>query len=115
LGEINGTDKEFKTFASMTYGYRAAFLTLATYLSRGWNTIEKIISHWAPPTENNTEEYIKNVEKRSNVPRNQILTANNGVEYIKIVEAMSFIENGIDADFKQIKRGFELQNKTKKQ
>lgn len=47
-GEIKGEDKSFKTFSSMPYGYRAAFVTLATYLSRGWNTIEKIITRWAP-------------------------------------------------------------------
>ena len=34
-GEIKGEDKAFKTFISMAYGYRAAFVTLATYLSRG--------------------------------------------------------------------------------
>jgi hypothetical protein len=41
-GETKGEDKSFKTFSTMPYGYRAAFVTLATYLSRGWNTIEKI-------------------------------------------------------------------------
>ena len=53
-GEVKGTDKAFKTFSTMPYGYRAAFVTLATYNSRGWNTIEKIISRWAPPCENDT-------------------------------------------------------------
>ena len=34
-GEIQGNDKSFKTFSTMPYGYRAAFVTLATYHSRG--------------------------------------------------------------------------------
>jgi len=110
-GEIKGNDKSFKTFISMPYGYRAAFVTLATYLSRGWNTIEKIIAKWAPPTENNTEGYIAKVEKWSGVPRNKELTAADGVDYILIVAAMSFVENGINADINQIKAGFALQNK----
>ncbi|MDR2928500.1 MAG: hypothetical protein LBV41_09950, partial [Cytophagaceae bacterium] len=50
-GETKGNDKSFKTFFPMPYGYRAAFVTLGTYLSHGWSTIEKIISHWAPPSE----------------------------------------------------------------
>ena len=53
-GELKGTDKAFKPFISMPYGYRAAFITLATYNSRGYNTIEKIVTRWAPPNENNT-------------------------------------------------------------
>ena len=110
-GEIKGTDKSFKTFSSMPYGYRAAFVTLGTYLSRGWNTIEKIITHWAPPTENNTQAYIAKVEKWSGVPRNKILTAADGADYIMIVATMSAVENGINADINQIKAGFSLQNK----
>ena len=112
-GEIKGNDKSFKTFSSMPYGYRAAFVTLGTYLSRGWNTIEKIISRWAPPSENNTEGYIKSVEKWSGVPRSQILTASSGADYILIVAAMSFAENGKNADISEVTAGFNLQTKTK--
>jgi hypothetical protein len=110
-GEIKGADKSFKTFSSMPYGYRAAFVTLATYLSRGWNTIEKIISHWAPPNENDTGSYIAAVGKWSGVPRNKELTAADGADYILIVAAMSFVENGKNADISAVKAGFQLQTK----
>ena len=110
-GEIKGNDKSFKTFSSMPYGYRAAFVTLATYLSHGWNTIEKIIAKWAPPTENNTNGYVTNVEKWSGVPRSQELTAASGADYIMIIAAMSAVENGINADINQIQAGFALQTK----
>ena len=112
-GEINGNDKSFKTFSSLPYGYRAAFVTLATYLSRGWNTIDKIISVWAPPSENDTESYISKVEKWSGVPRNRKLTTEDGPEYILIVAAMSFVENGQNADISAVKEGFNLQTKIK--
>ena len=112
-GEINGNDKSFKTFSSLPYGYRAAFVTLATYLSRGWNTIDKIISVWAPPSENDTESYISKVEKWSGVPRNKKLTAEDGPEYIMIVAAMSFVENGQNANISAVKEGFNLQTKIK--
>jgi hypothetical protein len=111
-GEIKpGTDKSFKTFPSLPYGYRAAFVVLATYLSRGQNTIEKIIAKWAPPIENNTEGYIKSVEKYSGVPRNKQLTVADGADYILIVAAMSFVENGVNADISEVKAGFNLQSK----
>jgi hypothetical protein len=114
-GEIKGKDKSFKSFETMPYGYRAAFVTLATYLSRGWNTIEKIITHWAPPTENNTEGYIQKVKKYSGVPRDKELTVADGADYILIVAAMSFVENGQNADISQVKAGFNLQTKIKLQ
>ena len=110
-GEIKGKDKSFKTFESMPYGYRAAFVTLTTYLSRDWNTVEKIISHWAPPTENDTEIYISKVEKWSGVPRNKELTVADGADYILIVAAMSFVENGKNADISAVQAGFNLQTK----
>jgi len=110
-GEIKGTDKSFKTFSSMPYGYRAAFVTLATYHSRGWNTIEKIVSRWAPPSENDTEKYIAHVEKWSGVPKDKVLTAASGADYIMIVAAMCFMENGKNADINQVKEGFVLQNR----
>lgn len=112
-GEIKGNDTGFKTFSSMAYGYRAAFVTLGTYLSAGYDTIQKIITRWAPPVENNTESYIACVEKRSGVPRNKKLTTTNGAEYMRIVSAMSWVENGILSDDLQVKAGFELQSKIK--
>lgn len=112
-GEIAGTDKSFKTFSSLAYGYRAAFVILGTYLSQGFNTIEKIISRWAPPAENDTESYISQVERYSGVPRHKELTSASETEYMMIVAAMSFVENGQNADIAQVQAGFNLQTKIK--
>jgi hypothetical protein len=110
-GEIKGKDKSFKTFETIQYGYRAAFVTFATYLSKGYNTVEKIITRWAPPSENNTAGYIAKVERWSGVLRDKELTAADGADFILIVSAMSLVENDVDADINQIKTGFALQNK----
>jgi hypothetical protein len=113
-GEIKpGTDKAFKQFQSATYGYRAAFVTLGTYLARGKNTIEKIITAWAPASENNTAGYIGHVEQWSGVPRNKVLTAESGEDYVKIVIAMSRVENGVPAVPADVRAGFNLQTKLK--
>jgi hypothetical protein len=113
-GEIKtGTDKAFKQFQTPAYGYRAAFVTLGTYLSRGKNTVEKIITAWAPAVENNTVGYIGHVEQWSGVPRNKVLTAESGEDYVKIVSAMSMVENGIKANMTDVVSGFKLQTKIK--
>lgn len=54
----------FCNFESVEYGFRAAFLTLQTYGKRGYNTIRKIVTRWAPPAENPTQTYIKYVALR---------------------------------------------------
>jgi len=113
-GEIRpGSDKSFKQFRNPSYGYRAAFVILGTYLGRGLNTIEKIINAWAPETENNTKSYIDQVEKWSLVKRNKVLTSFDGEEYIKIVMAMCRVENGVFANPSDVRSGFNMQNKLK--
>ncbi len=111
-GEIKSTDKHFEQYQSIEYGYRAAFVTLHTYLTKyGCNTIEKIITRFAPSCENDTQVYITNVAKWSGVPKDRVLTASDGADYILIVAAMSAVENSINADINQVKAGFALQNK----
>jgi hypothetical protein len=114
-GEIKGTDSAFKTFISMAYGYRAAFVILHTYFLRGLNTIEKIVTRWAPPNENNTAGYIANVEKWSGVSRHKVLTLADGVDYRNIAAAMCRAENGQAANMADVTTGFNLQIKIKMQ
>lgn len=54
----------FCNFVSVEYGFRAAFITLRTYGQRGDNTIRKIVTRWAPPSENPTYTYIRFVSLR---------------------------------------------------
>jgi hypothetical protein len=112
-GEIKGSDKAFKTFSTMYYGYRAAFVTLHTYLVKyDRNTIAKIIRAWAPPEDHNdTEAYIASVVHNSGVARDKVLTADSGTDYINIVAAMSAVENGVSADMDDVRAGFALQSK----
>lgn len=115
IGElVPSTDTAFKQFKSIEYGYRAAFVTLATYNSRGRNTLDKIIKAWAPPNENNTNGYIDKVETWSGVDRNKKLNViGSKDDYIAIVVAMSRVENGVVASIKEVTSGFELQTKLK--
>ena len=107
-GEIDGTDKDFKTFKSMPYGYRALFALLREYINKGYNTIEKIISRYAPGNENNTEAYINTVVKKSGIDRNTIITFAEINRINDIVAAISFVENGIAPDSSDINNGYKL-------
>lgn len=109
------TDKRFKQFTSPAYGYRAGFVTLGTYLTKhNRNTIDKIIRSWAPPSENDTVNYVSLVEKWSGFDRNKVLKAESGDDYIKIVAAMSRVENGVSAVMADVEAGFLMQNKITK-
>ena len=55
--------------------------------------------------------YIAKVEKWSGVSRQKVLTLADGGDYIMIVAAMSFIENGKNADISEVRTGFNLQTK----
>jgi hypothetical protein len=62
LGEIQPQPwaPGFVTFSNLQYGFRALLKLLQTYITKhGADTVEKIISRWAPPSENNTENYIQ--------------------------------------------------------
>lgn len=60
LGQV-GQKKGFAKFSSFVYGWRAALLLIRNYIIHGYDTIPKIISRWAPPSENHTEVYINTV------------------------------------------------------
>ncbi len=108
-GEVkNGNDKRFKTFASMEYGYRAIFVLLREYINKGYDTIEKIISRYAPPKENITEAYISAIENVAEIDRKQKINFGD-TELIKnIVFGISEHENGVLPDIEQINNGYNL-------
>jgi len=109
-GEVKPSqDGCFRQFETMAYGYRAVFRQLELYNKRGINTMEKIIKAWAPENENPTEFYVLMVASRCGVAKDKILTLNDGADYIKIVAAMSFFENGTPAEMNDVEAGFALQ------
>jgi hypothetical protein len=107
-GEIEGTDKNFKTFRTMGYGYRAIFVTLNSYFKKGFNTITKIINRYAPSSENATQAYINFVSKQSGISPDTILSFNDVSSIKKIISSISHMENGVPADQAQIDEGFVL-------
>ena len=91
-GQVDGDDKEFCSFASPVYGWRAALIILMrTYRERGWSTIQEIIAHWAPDNENDTAAYTRNMVRLTGIPPDQVLKM---ADYKPLAKAMARFENG---------------------
>ena len=103
------TDNAFVQFRTIEFGLRAAFVLLRTYSTKyRANCIRDIISRWAPPSENLTEQYIKNVCKWTGLGGNERLTE---AQWPALVRAMARQECGTLLDWETINRGFALYEK----
>lgn len=110
LGEVqNPTDSEFEQFVDVTYGLRAAFCILRRYIRRYQsNTIRKIVSRWAPASENNTALYVSFVAQRVNVNPDAIINYDNEAVMIAIVRAMAKYECGQEIEEAVVRRGYQM-------
>jgi hypothetical protein len=99
-GEVPGQKEgSYVVFDSLVNGYRAQIKLLNNYIIQGKDTITKIITKYAPPSDNNpTADYISYVSKKTGIDDNQKLAANNFDVLAKIALAMSFFEHGIKND-----------------
>lgn len=94
------TDSRFCQFQSMKYGWRAALMNIRSYISgangkrQPADTIEKIITRWAPPNENNTEAYIKAVSEAVSIDRRTRVKWRDRALVCAIVKAMAKQECG---------------------
>ncbi len=111
-GEINpSSDPAFKQFESNAYGYRAAFRILHTYLVKHRiRTLRGIIERFAPPAENRTTAYLSAVARRAALLPDSRVRPSDSALLIRIVAAMSYVENGIPADLNEVTDGWMLQN-----
>lgn len=93
------TDKSFCQFISMEYGIRALLKTLQTYHKKyNIDSIEHIVSRWAPTNENDTEAYINSVSKYTHIKRNaKLFLDKNQKTYLVIAKAIAYQENGKEA------------------
>ena len=92
LGQIR-SDKPFCEFDTLVHGLRAVFKILATYHSRGYVTIPDMMSHYAPPNENNTRSYINFVCNHCHYPRTSSVDLYDKTLMKSIVRYMCLIES----------------------
>ena len=90
-----GSDGEFVRFEDPIYGIRAMARVLKNYHDRyGLDTVEEIISRWAPPMENDTQAYIDRVSRMLNVAPDEPLDVPAVLP--DLVAAIIMHENGLN-------------------
>ncbi|TRX29648.1 hypothetical protein FNW25_01430 [Flavobacterium franklandianum] len=100
FGKISGknnTDGKFEQFETIEYGIRAMFKDLVNDINKGKNTVRKLINEYAPPSENNTTQYIKDVSQSIGVKADDVITSINQDFLLKLGKAIIRKENGSDA------------------
>lgn len=112
LGEVtNPTDDEFEQFVHVCYGLRAGFILLKRYINRyKLNTIEKIISRWAPHNENNTRSYINQVARGMNITPDTPLLYEDKNTICALVYEMIYVENGQHIQMSEIVAAYRIAN-----
>lgn len=108
------TDPAFEEFESIEMGLRAAFKLLRRYITgddgkrKPCDTVEKIISRWAPEVENATKKYIQFVADHLQIhPSQRVWFVNRGL-MIEMVRAMAFVECGVWLDPKVVATAYDL-------
>ena len=103
------TDKSFVQFKSRVYGYRAAFVLLRNYITKGKDTIGKIIAKWAPSSDgNNTQSYINYVSSTTGISASHTLRWEDKDDLVEIVRSMAHMESGIIESKELISKAYDL-------
>ena len=108
------TDHEFEEFQSMEYGIRAAIKLVCNHINgqtgrhKPCKNLVRLIETWAPPTENDTEAYVKAVERLTGINRYQRIYANNREMVSRIVTAMAKVETGENLDASMVRSAWDL-------
>lgn len=110
LGEVpNPTESEFEQFCHVRYGLRAAFCILRRYIRRYHsNTIRKIISRWAPRSENDTDKYVEYVSQRVYVNPDALVDYLDEELMVAIVRAMAKFESNAELSADIIHEAYQM-------
>ncbi len=110
LGERdNPDDTEFEQFVSTVYGLRAGFIILRRYIRRyHLNTVQLIISRWAPRSENDTTAYVSRVCALTGLQPDQPIDFADQEAMTKLVSAMCLVECGQPVDMLTIIKAYNM-------
>ena len=90
LGQI-GSCKGFCEFSQMDFGIRAVvIIVMVNYRRFGFKTISSIINRFAPPSENNTDNYIRFLTSHTEIAPLASLESED--QYCRVLVAMSQME-----------------------
>ena len=90
----NPISRGFAQFKSVQEGLSAMAGNLVAYANRGNDTIRKVISAWAPSTENDTGKYISDVVRQLGIDPDQKLNLKDPQMMSRLMDAMIRKEQG---------------------
>ncbi|EMN4129907.1 MULTISPECIES: structural protein [Providencia] len=94
LPHDSSIEDKFCRFESPEYGVRALFALLRTYQRRySLQTVSQLITRWAPPDENNTDDYIHYVAQSLNVSPDTFINLENKTILINFSTSIIKYEN----------------------
>lgn len=106
---VPSTDAAFKQFVSIAWGYRAMLKLLQNYKTlHGCGTLRAMIARWAPPSENDTDAYLRTVCRETGFDPDAEINVQDRWVMCKIAAAMSLVENGVKADMNDVLVGWGL-------
>ena len=96
ISKYKNTDsgKAFEQFKTVEYGIRAMLRDVVNDIINGKNTVRKLISSYAPPTENDTKTYVNVVSKKLGVNPDSQITLIDSAFMLLIARAIITHENG---------------------
>jgi hypothetical protein len=87
-------NQNFIVFENVLWGIRALGTDIRTKINNGYNTIQKLITRYAPPFENNTTAYINAVSNYTGISPTATLQANQSTLKL-LMRAIMNVELGV--------------------
>lgn len=100
-----GSDGRFGVYSTPEAGIAASENQLLRYQASGLDTIGKIISRWAPPSENDTAGYIADIARQTGKDPNARFDVRNKDDAAALIAAMARHETGRTIDPQVVQRG----------
>ena len=110
----NQSDPDFEEFTSMEMGIRAGLKLIRNHITgfggkrKPMNSIAKLIAVWAPPTENNTVEYVRTVSRLTGIPKTRTIFPDDRRALLAIAKAMTKVECGVDIPMYYFESAYDL-------
>jgi len=88
------SDPDFITFSDPVWGLRAIAVILRHYQRMGLVTVRQMVGRWAPPSENDTDAYVKAVARGTGSLPDEPLDLAVPGHLVNIIQAIVLHENG---------------------
>jgi hypothetical protein len=109
LSVDQSADSTFASFSDPVMGIRAGVKLLSTYFNKyGLNTVQELISKFAPPSENDTRAYINDVATQLGVQPSQPLDWNPATAQALTVAIIGHEQGRVIYDDVTIQQGVQL-------